>query len=424
MQPQRIWPRRPGHLAYIVGSLPLRHASTSSSTHPATLLAAAPAPSSPRHAPLAVMPTRTLVKSLVFTSIMASPLLQPCLSVMKYVVESKSMLLSPARNPLMNHLLRATIYNHFCAGVNENEVRSTVKYMKGLGFKGVILGYGRESVAKVDPDDLDGQVPQANQQQVVEERAIEEWKQGNLRTLKMIDEGDYLGIKFTGAGPAAVEALRRGDPSPPPLIQQAINEICQATAAQKSRLWIDAEQQVFQPAIDAWTIDLMRQFNRAGNVVVYNTIQAYLKASTANVQRHLTLAANEGWSLGIKLVRGAYIAHDIRSRIHDTKPDTDRNYDHIVQSLLTREFPLRGGSSFPDVRLFVASHNAETVRKAYALSRHRRDNHLPTIPVEMGQLQGMADESLVVLGSPGHNSLDGLNVRLADRMRRRDMVFA
>jgi len=139
----------------------------------------------------------------------------------------------------------------------------------------------------------------------------------------------------------------------------------------------------------------MRQFNRQGSVVVFNTIQAYLKLSAENVSRHLKLAQAEGWTLGIKLVRGAYIAHDYRSRIHDTKAATDDNYNHIVQSLLTRQFPTGAPASpqmFPDVCLFVATHNAESVRKAYSLSRYRMQNKLPTIPVELGQLQGMADE--------------------------------
>lgn len=139
----------------------------------------------------------------------------------------------------------------------------------------------------------------------------------------------------------------------------------------------------------------MRQFNRHGAVVVFNTIQAYLKSSAQNVHRHLCLAGTEGWGLGIKLVRGAYIAHDIRSRIHDTKADTDRNYNHIVESLLTRQFPVREATTppvFPNARLFVATHNAESVRKASSLLQHRVVNGLPTIPVEVGQLQGMADE--------------------------------
>ncbi|GFF66862.1 putative proline oxidase Put1 [Aspergillus lentulus] len=326
---------------------------------------------------------------------MSSPLLNPCLSMMKYVVDSKSPLLNPSKNPLIDYLLRKTIYNHFCAGTNEAEVRKTVQDMKSLGFKGVILGYARESIAKADEND-NSSFHVEESQLAIQDQAVEEWRQGNLRTLKMIGAGDFLGIKFTGAGPKAVEALSRGDLVPPPSIAQAIEEICEATASQNSRLWIDAEQQVFQPTIDAWTIDLMRRFNRNGRIVVYNTIQAYLKSSTENVHRHLCLAQREGWTLGIKLVRGAYIAHDIRSRIHDIKADTDNSYDYIVERLLSRESPLKtasdDASEFPDVRLFVASHNAESVRKASTLYRQRIHNGQPTIPLEIGQLQGMADE--------------------------------
>ncbi|KAF4259242.1 hypothetical protein KXV27_002838 [Aspergillus fumigatus] len=281
------------------------------------------------------------------------------------------------------------------AGTNEDEVRKTVQDMKSLGFKGVILGYARESIAKADEND-NSSFHAEKSQLAIQDQAVEEWRQGNLRTLKMIGAGDFLGIKFTGAGPKAVAALSQGDLVPPPSIAQAIDEICEATASQNSRLWIDAEQQVFQPAIDAWTIDLMRRFNRNGQIVVYNTIQAYLKSSSENVHRHLCLAQKQGWTLGIKLVRGAYIAHDIRSRIHDTKADTDNSYDHIVESLLSRKFPLKvaadNAAAFPDVRLFVASHNAESVRKASALYRQRINNGQPTIPLEIGQLQGMADE--------------------------------
>ncbi|KAL4801811.1 FAD-linked oxidoreductase-like protein [Aspergillus unguis] len=229
-----------------------------------------------------------------------------------------------------------------------------------------------------------------------------------------------LTSRFTGAGPVAVEALARDDRNPPPRIEAAISEICAVAAAQGSRIWIDAEQQVFQSAIDNWTIDLMRRFNRQGKIVVFNTVQAYLKSSAENVTRHLRLAEAEGWTLGIKLVRGAYIAHDYRSRIHDTKEETDNAYDHIVQCLLTRQYPTdnsyhQGPQVFPNVRLFVASHNAESIRKAYSLSRQRMQTGLPTTPVELVQLQGMADEvscELLAYNSSGQgqreNALPGV----------------
>lgn len=110
---------------------------------------------------------------------------------MKLLVNSKSAFLSPARNPLMNYLLRISVYNHFCAGTNETEVRQTVSEMKALGFTGVILGYGREIVLNEAEVKAKGE----RIRQVAYENAVEEWKQGNLRTLRMIGPGDYLSVK-------------------------------------------------------------------------------------------------------------------------------------------------------------------------------------------------------------------------------------
>ncbi|BAE62684.1 unnamed protein product [Aspergillus oryzae RIB40] len=186
MKPKVFWPRKPE--TFYSASKPL--ADAASPAHNAALH------SSPaqKRAPLADLPTKTLLRSLFLTSAMASPLLKPSIAVLKYVVDSKSPLLSPSKNPIMNYILRATIYNHFCAGVNETEVRKTVQEMKTLGFKGVILGYARESVAKVDA--AGSHVEEWKNAQAIEDRAVDEWKEGNLRTLRMVGKGDYMNIKY------------------------------------------------------------------------------------------------------------------------------------------------------------------------------------------------------------------------------------
>lgn len=191
----------------------------------------------------------------------------------------------------------------------------------------------------------------------------------------------------------ATEALALRQP-PPPKLWQSILEICDLAAKQETRVWIDAEQQVFQPTIDAWTIDLMRRYNRNGKAQVYTTFQAYLKSTRTRIAHHLELAKKEDWLLGIKLVRGAYIASEPRHLIHDTKADTDDAYNSIAQDLLSCAFPpaIPLGSPFPRVQLFLASHNAYSVEKAYELHRSHVLDGLPTIPLEFGQLQGMADE--------------------------------
>lgn len=169
--------------------------------------------------------------------------------------------------------------------------------------------------------------------------------------------------------------------------------ICEQALRQNTRVWIDAEQQAYQDTIDDWTIDLMRKYNRDGNVLVYNTFQAYLKRTPSNIAKHLKLAQEEGWKLGIKLVRGAYISSEPQHLIHDTIEETHTAYDSIVQSLLTKTFPgLESQKPFPDIQLMLASHNENSVKKGYETWRSRNERGLSTIKLEIAQLQGMADE--------------------------------
>ena len=82
-----------------------------------------------------------------------------------------------------------------------------------------------------------------------------------------------------------------------------MSAICERAAAQGSRIWIDAEQQVFQPTIDRWTVEMMRRHNTNGEALVSLTVQAYLKSARSTLGQLLQQARDENWSLGIKLVR-------------------------------------------------------------------------------------------------------------------------
>lgn len=137
----------------------------------------------------------------------------------------------------------------------------------------------------------------------------------------------------------------------------------------------------------------------SGQAVVYSTYQAYLKAAPNILAEHLSIARKEGFTLGIKLVRGAYMGSDPRHLIHDTKADTDAAYDSIAESVIRREYgrilrPQIGEENepFPDVSLVLAGHNLESARKAQIIrdSQIREGGH--RIDMIYAQLQGMADE--------------------------------
>lgn len=217
-------------------------------------------------------------------------------------------------------------------------------------------------------------------------------------------------FRYTGAGRIAVDACLMNMPLPPKPIEEAMDVVCNEARKRGARIWIDAEQSHLQPTLDKWVLDVMKRHNRDGQALVYNTVQAYLKSSRQNIVNHLKETQGGNWKLGIKLVRGAYIAHEPREIIHDSKQETDRNYNEIVAALMRKEFPLAGDhGAFPDMQLFVASHNVATIKNAYSLHSQRVRESLPTIYVEYGQLMGMADDlscELLRLRSDGLSSSD------------------
>lgn len=179
---------------------------------------------------------------------------------------------------------------------------------------------------------------------------------------------------------------------PPAAFVEAMDQICQKAQAQDCRLWVDSEQQAVQTSIDRWTIPFMRKYNVGDKVVVYNTLQAYLKESRHKLKAQLTAAQQEGWTLAIKLVRGAYIDSDPRENIHDTKDDTDNSYNGIVHDLLSGTNLGFTPETSPKVQLFLAGHNPASVGAAIDLMQNLSAAGKLKIKPDFGQLQGMADE--------------------------------
>jgi hypothetical protein len=195
---------------------------------------------------------------------------------------------------------------------------------------------------------------------------------------------------------------------PPPAFTEAMHQICQKAQAQSCRIWVDSEQDAVQASIDRWAIPFMREYNTHGSALVYNTLQAYLKHSRSKLHSQLALAQQEGWTLAIKLVRGAYIDSDPRDRIHATKEATDASYNSIVHDLLSgTNLGLSPDTTPPPVQLFLAGHNPTSVTAAIDLTQSlSAAGTLHTKP-EFGQLQGMADE----LGCSVLQRADGLRAQ-------------
>ncbi len=167
--------------------------------------------------------------------------------------------------------------------------------------------------------------------------------------------------------------------------------MCQLAHDRGIRVLIDGEQDALQDSIDKWTLQLAKRHNMVpGKAIIFGTYQAYKKTMPQVLTSHLEEAREEGFTLGVKLVRGAYLHSDPPERLHDSKADTDACYDDSAASVLTREWnsTLSGSGEYPDVSIMFATHNATSVRKAYAISASGRARS----ELLFAQLQGMADE--------------------------------
>ncbi|KLU85929.1 hypothetical protein MAPG_04948 [Magnaporthiopsis poae ATCC 64411] len=213
--------------------------------------------------PLSVLPLKVVLRSLATTTISSSPLLlRPSMAIMSILAHSTNPLLNPDRNPVLRFLLKHTFYAQFCAGENAVEVRRTIASLKrDIGFTGVILGYAREVVmSEAQTRDLASSADVVVEGSALAEDCIRNevvpWAAGNMETVRLASPGDFVALKFTGAGRMALYALSAQLP-PPKALADATDRICELAAARGVRLLFDAEQQAVQAGIDDWTLRYM-----------------------------------------------------------------------------------------------------------------------------------------------------------------------
>jgi hypothetical protein len=149
-------------------------------------------------APLSVLPTSSLLRSLLINSISSKPfLLGPSIFFLNLLCQSSNtFFFDIERNKLLGWIVKRTIYKQFCAGENAEEVRNTMKEMKDLGFKGTILTYAKETVFDSRTNQAHGQgVATRSAKQDGQCKSIEAWRKGALETVEMLGEGDQLALK-------------------------------------------------------------------------------------------------------------------------------------------------------------------------------------------------------------------------------------
>jgi hypothetical protein len=181
----------------------------------------------------------------------------------------------------------------------------------------------------------------------------------------------------------------------------AITAACDAAAAKGVSLLPGAEEELTNPGLEKWTLELQKKYNTTdrGRAVVYITYQCYLRSINQRLAQHLETASREGYIAGVKLVRGAYLTSEPRELTFDSKEGTDAMYDACAQAVVQQQWtdaitPPTPNTPFPKVNIVLATHNLPSILAAKSI----RAEQLATSPASQlprltyAQLQGMADE--------------------------------
>ena len=120
-----------------------------------------------------------------------------------------------------------------------------------------------------------------------------------------------------------------------------LRELCEGARAAALPLLLDAEQTHRQPAIGMLARALSREYNPPGAApLLYNTHQAYLRGAEARLREELAHARAHGYTLAVKLVRGAYTEGEVQrgnaAALQPSKAATDAAYDACAALLLRR----------------------------------------------------------------------------------------
>lgn len=287
-------------------------------------------------------------------------------------------------------MIKATIFKQFCGGETIEECDKTIAELGKFNI-GTILDYSVEG--KETEKDFDACTTET------------------IATITKAKNSKYIPFcVFKVTGLARFDLLEKVSINSNTLtpeeqkeygrVQLRVNTICKAAHDAGIPIFIDAEESWIQPAIDNLANQMMVLYNTE-RAIVYNTYQLYRKDRLAYLKHTYDLAVEGKYFLGAKLVRGAYMEKErIRaaekaypSPIHDTKQNTDVDYDQAV--LFSIEHADR-------IAICAGTHNENSSMKLAELMQQKNINPQHK-HIYFSQLLGMSDHISYNLANAGYN---------------------
>jgi proline dehydrogenase len=183
-------------------------------------------------------------------------------------------------------------------------------------------------------------------------------------------------------------------------VRERMYAICEAAAEKNIGVLVDAEESWIQDPIDRLTMEMMAVFNKQ-KAVVFNTVQLYRHDRLHFLRISHQIAEEQGFILGLKLVRGAYMEKERaialeknrQSPIQLSKEATDTDYNEAVQFCMDH---------IHSTAVIIASHNEQSnFLAAKLLDEMMLPHNHPH--VHFSQLYGMSDTITFNLAKEGFN---------------------
>jgi proline dehydrogenase len=171
-------------------------------------------------------------------------------------------------------------------------------------------------------------------------------------------------------------------------IKNRVHTICKTAFEYNQPLFIDAEESWIQPAIDLLANQNMQEFNKA-KPIVYNTYQFYRHDRLEYLTKTIEHAKTNGYYVGAKLVRGAYMEKEraraaemgYPSPIQTTKQKSDEDYNAALKLCV---------NNIDIVGLCAGTHNEKS--SMYLIELMQQKNISPNDKrIYFSQLLGMSD---------------------------------
>lgn len=286
-------------------------------------------------------------------------------------------------------LIRASVFDHFCGGVSEDDC---LPVMDKMFTKGVcsVLDYSVEG--KEDEIEFDAAMK---------------------KTLKIIEFAKekkaipFAVFKPTGFGRLDLYA-KVGEKQPLNFDEHAewdrvvarYEAVCKLAQERNVPLLIDAEESWMQDAADELVAQMMQKYNTE-KAIVFNTLQMYRRDRLDYLKKLHEKAKAKGFYIGMKLVRGAYMEKENKraeengypSPICQSKQATDENYDAAVTYMVDH---------IDKMAIFAGTHNEWS---SYKLMEQMQSKGLSPNDqrIWFGQLYGMSDNISYNLAANGYN---------------------